>query len=60
LPVLEYKGLLQCSQDPTAGPCPLPDEPGPDPHTLFNIHFNIIFLSSPRFSNWFFCFRFCD
>jgi hypothetical protein len=35
-----------CSQEPATGPCTEQNESGP--HTIFKIHFNIIFPSTPR------------
>jgi len=34
-PFMEPEGSLQCSQQPTTGPCSEPDESSPDPPTLF-------------------------
>jgi len=35
---MEPEGSLPCSQHPTTGPYPEPDEPNPQIHTLKSIH----------------------
>jgi hypothetical protein len=36
-------------QEPVTGPCPQPDEANQRPFALFNIHFNSIFPTTPRY-----------
>jgi len=41
---MEPKDSLPHSQNPYTGSCPDPEESSPLPHTLLEIHFNIIHL----------------
>jgi hypothetical protein len=42
---MEPDGSLPCSQEPTASPCPAPDESNPQPYTTLLLSF-ILLLSS--------------
>ena len=57
---LETEGSLPHSQDPANRPYSEPDQFSPChlPNHFLNIHFNTIFLSTPRSSKWPFSFRF--
>jgi hypothetical protein len=58
---MEPEGTLPCSQEPSTGPYPGPDESNPHFPTLFPyIHSNIIFPNTPKSSIWFPYFRFSD
>jgi hypothetical protein len=44
---MKHEDSLLCSQEPTSGHYPEPDEPNPHPHTIFfKIHFNITLPST--------------
>jgi len=52
---MEHEILLQCPQEPAAGPYPEPVEYTPHPHTLFfKLHFNVVlgFPSCPFLSGF--------
>jgi hypothetical protein len=55
---METEGSVPCSQEPSTGPCPEPDEPNPHPVSYFSkIHFNALFPSKCRSSKWPLLFR---
>jgi hypothetical protein len=54
---MEREGSLTCSQEPTTGPYPEPNESNPHPIPDFSkINFNI-FASTPRSFEWLLPFR---
>jgi hypothetical protein len=55
---MEAKGILLCSQEPAAGPCPQPEESKPHHPDSLKPHFNSILVSTPRSSEWSLPFKF--
>jgi hypothetical protein len=49
---MEPDGSLPCSQDPSTGPYPEPDQSSPYQPILSKIHFNIVHPTTSWFSQW--------
>jgi hypothetical protein len=49
---MEPEGSLPCSQEPSTGPYPKPDQSNPYHHILSKIHFNIVHPPMPWSSRW--------
>jgi hypothetical protein len=47
---MEPEGSVPCSQEPSAGPYPAPDQSSPCHPILYKIHFNIILPPTSRSS----------